>query len=109
LEVIKEKITLGIKHIDETVKQFSEEMRQKKQYIHEHRAGMDEADMVAADQSVTRMAFTGGAAVERKRKLIKLIQSPYFGRIDFKTKKEVSPVYIGIHTFADIEKRVNLI
>lgn len=66
--------------------------------------------MVAADQSINRMAFTGGAAVERKRKLIKLSQSPYFGRIDFIGNDQVRvPVYIGIYSFADMEKRVNLI
>lgn len=110
LEEIKEKLTLAIKHIDDTVKRYSEEMRQKKQYIHEQKSGMDEADMVAADQSINRMAFTGGAAVERKRKLIKLSQSPYFGRIDFVgNDNEQVPVYIGIYSFADMEKRVNLI
>lgn len=110
LEEIKEKLTLAIKHIDDTVKRYSEEMRQKKQYIHEQKSSMDDADMVAADQSINRMAFTGGAAVERKRKLIKLGQSPYFGRIDFVgNDNERVPVYIGIYSFADMEKRVNLI
>ncbi|GAL85574.1 hypothetical protein Hsw_2837 [Sporocytophaga myxococcoides] len=110
LEEIKEKLTLAVRHIDDTVKQYSEEMRQKKQYIHEQKSGMDEAEMVAADQSINRMAFTGGAAVERKRKLIKLSQSPYFGRIDFIGNDHIRvPVYIGIYSFADMEKRVNLI
>jgi DNA helicase II / ATP-dependent DNA helicase PcrA len=109
LEEIKEKLTLAVRYIDDSVKQFSEEMREKKQYIHEQRSGMDDADMVAADQSVNRMAFTGAAAVERKRRLIKLGQSPYFGRIEFITNNERSPVYIGIHSFADMATRTNLV
>ncbi|MFL5752999.1 MAG: HelD family protein [Bacteroidia bacterium] len=109
LEEIKDKLTLAVKYIDDTVKQFSEEMRQKKQYIHEQRSGMDDADMVAADQSINRMAFTGAAAVERKRKLIKLAQSPYFGRIDFISKNERSPVYIGIYSFAEMATRITLV
>ena len=60
-----------------------EELRQKKQYIHENQSGMDEADMVAAGQSIDRIAFTGESVVERRRKLLKLRDSPYFGRIDF--------------------------
>ena len=83
LEEIKEKLTLAIRRVDEAVRQFSDELRQKKEYIHEHQSGMDDADMVAAGQSIDRMAFTGEAAVARKRKLLKLGQSPYFGRIDF--------------------------
>jgi len=110
LEEIKEKLTLALKRIDDAVRQFSNELRQKKQYIHEHQSGMDDADMVAAGQSINRMAFTGEAAVARKRKLIKLGQSPYFGRIDFVTSDDKrSPVYIGIHSFADERQRTNLI
>jgi DNA helicase-2/ATP-dependent DNA helicase PcrA len=110
LEVIKERLTLAIRRIDDAVKQFSNELQQKKQYIHEHQSGMDEADMVAADQSINRMAFTGEAAVGRKRKLLKLGQSPYFGRIDFTPRgKTVFPVYIGIYSFLDEQLRQNLI
>ena len=83
LEEIKEKLTLAVKWVDDSVRQFSDELRQKKQYIHEHQSGMDDADMVAAGQSINRMAFTGEGAVARKRKLLKLGQSPYFVRIDF--------------------------
>jgi DNA helicase-2/ATP-dependent DNA helicase PcrA len=110
LEEIKEKLTLAIRRGDDAVKQFSNELRQKKEYIHEHQSGMDDADMVAAGQSIDRMAFTGTAAVARKRKLLKLIQSPYFGRIDFAPQgKETAPVYIGVHSFADEQQRRNLI
>lgn len=110
LEDIKEKITLAIRRIDDAVRQFSDELRQKKQYIHEHQSGMDDADMVAAGQSINRMAFTGEAAVSRKRKLIKLSQSPYFGRIDFTPAGgSPTPVYIGVHSFLDERQRQNLI
>ncbi|MEO8471348.1 MAG: UvrD-helicase domain-containing protein [Chryseolinea sp.] len=108
LEEIKEKLQLTIKRVDDSVKEFSEEIRKNKQYIHEHQSGMDEADMVAAGQSIDRMAFTGESAVSRKRKLIKLQQSPYFGRIDFgQGSGEATQIYIGLHSFAD--ERANLI
>ena len=110
LEEIKERLTLAIRRVDGSVKQFSDELRQKKQYIHEHQSGMDDADMVAAGQSINRMAFTGEAAVARKRKLLKLGQSPYFGRIDFAPQgKSVLPVYIGIYSFIDEQQRQSLI
>jgi DNA helicase-2/ATP-dependent DNA helicase PcrA len=110
LEEIKEKLTLAIKRGDDAVKQFSEELRQKKQYIHEHQSSMDDADMVAADQSINRMAFTGEAAVARKRRLLKLGQSPYFGRLDFAPQgKAKTPVYIGVYSFLDEQQRQNVI
>lgn len=109
LEVIKERLLLAIRRVDESVRQFSTELRQSKEYIHEHQSGMDEADMVSIGQSIDRMAFTGESAVARKRKLMKLISSPYFGRIDFNTETEYTPVYIGIYTFTDEQERSNLI
>ncbi|HYC84316.1 MAG TPA: 3'-5' exonuclease [Chryseosolibacter sp.] len=111
LEEIKEKLKHAIQRVNESVKQFSEDLRRSKQYIHEHQSGMDEADMVAAGQSINRMAFTGESAVLRKRRLIKLTSSPYFGRIDFRASGEPveTPVYIGLHSFSDENMRSNLI
>jgi len=109
LEEIKEKLLFAIRRVDDSVKHYSDELRQNKQYIYEHQSGMDEADMVAAGQSINRMAFTGESAVARKRKLMKLGASPYFARIDFVTGNERTPVYIGIYSFADETQRANLI
>src|ERR1700754_5226820 len=83
LEEIKEKLLIATRRVDDTVKQFSAELRQNKEYIYENQSGMDDADMVAAGQSINRMAFTGESAVARKKKLLKLRDSPYCGRIDF--------------------------
>lgn len=109
LEQIKETLLQAIRRADENVKQQSEELRQKKEYMYEHQSGMDEADKVSAGQSVNRMASTGEGAVSRKRKLMKLISSPYFGRIDFTTSKERTAIYIGIYTFFDDLQKVNLV
>ena len=68
LEEIKEKLLIAIRRVDDTVKQFSTELRRNKEYIHEHQSGMDEADMVAAGQSINRMAFTrrGGGCPKKE-------------------------------------------
>jgi DNA helicase-2/ATP-dependent DNA helicase PcrA len=110
LEQIKEKLLLALRRVDDRVKQFSTELRQNKKYIYEHQSGMDEADMVAAGQSINRMAFSGESAVAMKRKLMKLHQSPYFGRIDFSVASaEPTSVYIGIYTFSDEQSAENII
>ncbi len=109
LEHIKETLLKAIKRADERVKNYAEELRQKKEYMYEHQSGMDEADKVAAGQSVNRMASTGENAVSRKRKMLKLIDSPYFGRIDFINNEKRSAIYIGIYTFFDELQKVNLV
>lgn len=110
LELIKEKLMISVQLVDDHVKQYAEELRQKKQYIHEHQSGMDEADMVAAGQSIDRIAFTGDSAVDRRRRLMKLMGSPYFGRIDFTPQRgRTNAVYIGLHTYAPENERSNLV
>lgn len=110
LEDVREKLRLSIQRVDDSVKQFTEELRQKKQYIHENQSGMDEADLVAAEQSINRIAFTGENVVERRRRLMKLVDSPYFGRVDFTPQRgKINAVYIGLHSFADETARTNLI
>ena len=110
LEVIKEQLEQAIRRGDAAVRQASEEIREKKEYLHEHQSGLDDADLVAAGQSIDRMAFVGEAAVARKRRLLKLLQSPYFGRVDFTPQgQETMPVYIGMHSFLDERQRRGLI
>jgi DNA helicase-2/ATP-dependent DNA helicase PcrA len=110
LELIKERLMLSVQRVDDNVRQYAEELRQKKEYIHEHQSGMDEADMVAAGQSIDRIAFTGESSVERRRRLSKLMDSPYFGRIDFTPQRgKTNAVYIGLHSYADETGRSNLI
>lgn len=110
LEQIREKLLLGLRRIDDRVREYAHELKQAKGYIHEHQSGLDEADLVAAEQSINRMAFTGESAVANRRKLMKLYQSPYFGRIDFSPGNgDREALYIGIHTFFDELDGKNLI
>ena len=111
LEEIKERISFAIQRTASRVNEFSDELKQTKQYLHEHQSGLDEADMVAAWQSINRMANTGEETVEQRRRLMKLVSSPYFGRIDFRKKvdQEESPIYVGLTTFIDGAQRRNLV
>ncbi len=115
LEEIKEKLTLNLKRVDERVQQVSNELKANKEYIYEYQSGMDEADWVAADQSLNRIASTGENAVFLRRKIYKLLASPYFGRIDFTIKgrttsnEKPTTIYIGIASFADETTRKGLI
>jgi DNA helicase-2/ATP-dependent DNA helicase PcrA len=111
LEEIKERISFALQRSATRVHEFSEELKQTRQYLHEHQSGLDEADMVAAWQSINRMANTGEETVEQRRRLMKLVSSPYFGRIDFQPNagNTESAVYVGLTTFIDGAHRRNLI
>jgi DNA helicase II / ATP-dependent DNA helicase PcrA len=103
LEQILQKLEWALLQADDAAKQFSKAFRQNEEYLYDQRSGMDEADVVSAGQSFKRMAFQGESAIAAKRRLIKLMESPYFGRIDFtmEGRTEPLPIYIGVHSFAD--------
>ncbi|HZY82893.1 MAG TPA: 3'-5' exonuclease [Cyclobacteriaceae bacterium] len=110
LEEIKDKLNSSLKRVDERVRLHNTELRQNKEYMYEHQSGHDEADLVAADLSEMRMVFTGANTVAIKKKIHKLLASPYFGRIDFAVGPTApNPIYIGIHSFTDEVTRKGLI
>lgn len=112
LEIIKTKLQETIDNADNTVTNLAREVKENKEFLWENKAGMDHAEKVAVRQSITQIAMTGESALEKKKRLVKLLQSPYFGRIDFSEnsrKGASTPLYIGIHSFFDQEHSVNLV
>ena len=109
LEIIKDKLSQAITAIDAAVSAHAKDVQDTKNYLYENKAGMDHVEKVSVRQSITQTAIIGESAVAKKKRLAKLINSPYFGRIDFVEKKDPEPLYIGIHTFFDAEQNTNLI
>src|SRR5690606_23034276 len=101
LELILQQLEWALQQLGREAQQYSKEFRQNEAYLRDQRSGMDEADVVSAGQSFRRMAFQGEAGVAAKRRLNRLLDSPYFGRIDFIREGDDQrlPVYIGVHSF----------
>src|SRR5882672_11347447 len=89
LEQILQKLEWALHHADQTAKQFTKAFRQNEEYLYDQRSGMDDADRVSAGQSFKRMAFQGESTIAARHRLRKLMESPYFGRIDFTPTKSV--------------------
>ena len=83
LDLILHQLDWALEQIHHENTRFSKEFREEQRYQYDQRSGMDEADIVSAGQSHKRFAFQGKAGIEAQRKLIKLKETPYFGRIDF--------------------------
>src|SRR6056297_1857435 len=103
LEEIKERLLRAINDADAVAGNQAREMQESKDYLWENRAGMDHVEKVAVRQSITQIALTGENAAERKKRLAKLKENPYFGRIDFADENaEIpEPLYIGTFSFYD--------
>ncbi|WP_462317911.1 HelD family protein [Marinilabilia sp.] len=111
LQKILERLRYTLRKIDGTISEHSRDVQDFKEYLWDNMADMDHAEKVSVRQSITQTAMTGESAVERKKRIRKLIDIPYFGRIDFAEEGQQKPwpVYIGIHSFYDFETRENLI
>lgn len=125
LEQILQKLEWALHHADQAAKQFTKAFRQNEEYLYDQRSGMDDADRVSAGQSFKRMAFQGESTIAARKRMRKLLESPYFGRIDFtpttprylsgfvgakrEGRSEPLPIYIGVHSFADGMKGTYLI
>lgn len=101
LEVILQQLQEALQNLDRETRQFSKEFREDQAYLRDQQSGMDEADVVSAGQSFKRMAFQGESGIVARRKLVKLSETPYFGRLDFLPdgKSDRLPIYIGMYSF----------
>ncbi|TVQ87470.1 MAG: helicase [Bacteroidetes bacterium] len=111
LESIKEKIVQTLSQIDETLQEQAKDLHASKEYLYENKDAMDRMEKEAVRYSITSSAIIGEASVEKRKRIEKLLDSPYFGRIDFSEtgKKERKPVYIGIYSFYDEKEKSNII
>ena len=111
LDEVKGKLSSTLDEIDKRVSGYAKDLQEQKIYLYENKADMDHVEKNAVRQSVASAALTGEAVLERKKRIQKLFQSPYFGRFDFSENgnKKAFPVYVGIHAFFDEEDKTNLI
>jgi DNA helicase II / ATP-dependent DNA helicase PcrA len=111
LEQVKAKLSDALGNIDKKVSGYKKDLQEQKTYLYENKAGMDHAEKVSIHQSVHAAALTGEAALDRKKRLQKLIQSPWFGRLDISENgiDNRVPVYIGVHAYFDEIQKTNLI
>lgn len=111
LEIILKKLRQALEKIDEKISTSYREVIQAKKYMWENMAAIDPAERAANRVDVSLAIDFGEKAVDKRRKIHKLIQSPYFGRVDFigDNEAEAKPFYIGVHSFAEDNGHENLI
>lgn len=70
-------------------------------YLWERKSDFDGYEEIFMRQELERAAQAGESAVLQLRRIIKMMDSPYFARIDFteKARKEPEPIYIGKYAF----------
>lgn len=103
LEEVQAKLKTALEQILKKIDSYFKEILEAKRYINENLAQLDSAEKAANRIIVSDSVTLGENAVKERERLQKLLQSPYFGRIDFDSAKEekAEVFYIGIHGFAE--------
>ncbi|MGF1530600.1 MAG: HelD family protein [Puniceicoccaceae bacterium] len=103
LHLINQRLRQALDLNNEVVHSRMEEVRDLKRYLSESKADMDHLEKISVRQSVDESGALGEHSADESRRLVKLLNSAYFGRIDYLPDQDAtpSPVYIGIHSFYD--------
>lgn len=94
---IKQKIDASLTEAEERVLRLDREYRQAKQYMVDSYSEMDRHEKLQNERLLEQTDRTGVFAVEKREKVAKLKDSPYFARIDFSPDGSdiAFPYYIG--------------
>ncbi len=102
LEEISVRLKDALKEAERGVEQLDREYRDAKRYMVEYRGEIDPHEMFQNELLLKQADRTGASAVVRRDRLAKLMDSPYFARIDFRCREDDLPevYYIGRFAFA---------
>ncbi len=100
-----------INNTSTSVKEHVDTLQEYKEYLWSNK-DIDPHEIRSMRESILNHFALGESVIDKRKRLSKIVGIPYFGRIDFKEEREKSrtiPVYIGIHTFYDTNKKINRI
>ncbi|TCL54657.1 DNA helicase-2/ATP-dependent DNA helicase PcrA [Hydrogenispora ethanolica] len=102
LESIERKLDEAIRQADDSVGHLDKEYMDVKRYMVQHRGEIDPHEMFQNELALRQIDSHGAFAVKLRDKLVKLLDSPYFARIDFWEASTATPVpfYIGRFAFS---------
>lgn len=113
-EYLQKVINLLKKTIDTTdvsVKEHVDTLAEYKNYLWSNK-DIDPHEIRSMRESILNHFALGENVIDKRRRLGRILDIPYFGRIDFIERKKDSrtlPIYIGTHSFYDSNSKMSLI
>lgn len=110
LAAVLEKLHRAHRKIDYTIEGYNDEYMDLKKYMVDYKNEMDKIEIFSNQQMLHSIDRTGVAALKQRMQLEKLMESAYFGRIDFvydgETIDDAETFYIGKFSFTDEEGNI---
>lgn len=101
----------AIRDVDASVKEHVNTLQEHKEYLWSNK-DLDPHEIRSMRESILNHYALGENVLARRTRLTRLLDIPYFGRIDFRedgSGSETMAVYIGVHSFYDYKKKNILI
>jgi DNA helicase II / ATP-dependent DNA helicase PcrA len=100
---VTERLKLAYREMQVNVAARHAEMMQIKQQLQDQVRDLDHIDKANLRQAADMAARVGEFSVDQQQRLERLINSPYFGRIDVQSmdQPQGKAIYIGMHAFND--------
>ncbi len=111
LKNLLQKVDAALGAITARIRSQSDEIKSLNNHLNDHKRDMDHLEKNAMRESITNTAAIGDHAVEKRKRLVRLKNVPYFGRIDFYKNGNRNPehIYVGVHNFLDEGTNTNLV
>ncbi|PKP12108.1 MAG: helicase [Bacteroidetes bacterium HGW-Bacteroidetes-4] len=105
------KVDLKLSEINEAIKLKSDEVASMNKHMQDHKTDMDHLEKNNMREAIFNFSLQGEHSVENRKRLIRLRDTAYFGRIDFKENQsdDYKKIYVGVHNFQDTESNANLV
>lgn len=114
IEYLQHMITIVksfVESADLSVKEHVDTLKEYKDYLWSNK-DIDPQEIRSMRESILNLHASGENMIFKRAGVARILDNPYFGRIDFRRLGEnskVTPIYIGVHNFYDHKERVNLI
>lgn len=101
------RLTSELEGLTDSIGKSATSIKERKEHLWENRRDMDFAEKADYRTEVNLSVALGERAVLARERVKRLLQTPYFGRVDFSRTGDAHPdvYYIGVHTFFDPETR----
>ncbi len=99
----------SISNTDVSVKEHVDTLAEYKDYLWSNK-DIDPHEIRSMRESILNHFALGENVIDKRKRLGRILDIPYFGRIDFQEKaSKILSVYIGVHSFYDSGSKTNLI
>lgn len=111
LKQLIHKVKRSLSKVNEAIQLKKEEIDSLNDHMQEYKRDMDNLEKNAFRETIFNYTLQGEHSVDKRKRMFRLLDTPYFGRIDFKDKNSNHhhPVYVGVHNFQDEENGKNLV